>query len=93
MIPNWSKSRIKSKKKALRASRLKCYWDLNPTPNAQGFAPEEEYQEACRLNDRYCLFNRLFRASVVAYWLFPKTTKRLRRMYSHNNPGSRIKDL
>lgn len=64
---------------------------MGPLPHAEGFASEEEYQEALSKRNRYYLFNRLFRMSVLAHRLAPRLTNTLLRAYSNNNLGSPIK--
>ena len=71
--------------------RVDAWWDLCPTPDAEGLASEEEYQEALRRRNRYYLFNRLFRMSVLAHRVAPRLTNALLRAYSNSNLGSPIK--
>lgn len=74
-----------------RPDRVDAWWDLSPVVDEHGFGLEEEYQESLRHQNRYYVFNRLFRLSVVTNTWAPRLTNTLLRLYSNNNLGSRVK--
>jgi hypothetical protein len=76
-----------------RPDRVDAWWDICPTSDAQGIAPEEEYLFCRDHPNRYWLFNRIFRASILAYAVAPRLTNIALRAWSNNNLGVPVKAI